>query len=251
MKSGWTSNKVYWLLVFVLALLSAVSVFLPTGSGLEGMPDVEMPGSTPLMALVIAGLMLVGYGGLGWFGLFLWRKLGYPDIMDATVNQQQRFVLPGLLGAFCGFGLIVIDLVFSRWSPVGRLPHPAFPFSLVASATAGIGEEIVFRLFFISLWVWLVSRVLLRGKWQGAVFVAVAVFSAVTFAIGHLPSLMFLYGWQNLFDVPVILLVQLLLANGVIAIVAAFNMRKYGFLAAVGIHFWADIVWHVLYGLIA
>ena len=26
--------------------------------------------------------------------------------------------------------------------------------------------------------------------------------------------------------------------------------RKYGFLAPVGIHFWADIVWHVLWGLV-
>jgi len=40
------------------------------------------------------------------------------------------------------------------------------------------------------------------------------------------------------------------LLNGLMSIFAAYYFRKYGFLAPVGIHFWADIVWHVLWGLI-
>ncbi len=29
-----------------------------------------------------------------------------------------------------------------------------------------------------------------------------------------------------------------------------YYFRKYGFLAAAGIHFWTDISWHVVYGMI-
>jgi hypothetical protein len=249
MKSISTSTKVFWLLVFVLAALSALSVFLPQGNVAGGVPVQAMPASKPVMAVVIAGMMLVFYGGLGWLGLLLWRKLGYPDIWDTQVNQRQRFLIPALIGAGCGLGLVLIDLVFSRWSPIGRFAHPPFPTSLVASATAGIGEEIIFRLFYVSFWVWLLSRVLLRGKGQNAVFVLMAIFSAVAFAGSHLPTVMFLYGWQTMTQVPPVVLVELILMNSLIAIFAAFLMRKYGFLAAVGIHFWADVVWHVLYGM--
>jgi hypothetical protein len=40
------------------------------------------------------------------------------------------------------------------------------------------------------------------------------------------------------------------LLNWVISIFAAYYFRKYGFLAAVGIHFWTDIIWHVIWGII-
>jgi len=250
MKAGLTSNNVYWLMVVVLTVVSAVSVFLPMGSMVENLPGAEMPSSKTLMALGTAGLMVVVYGGLGWLGLFLWRRLGYPDILDAVISQRQRLIRPAIIGALCGLALVVLDLVFSRWSPAGKLAHPPFPTSLTASVTAGIGEEIFFRLFFISFWVWLVSEVLLQGKGQDTVFVIAALVSAVMFAVAHLPSLMFLYGWQTIVQVPLIVLVELLLMNGLIALAAAFNMRQYGFLAAVGIHFWADIVWHVIYGLL-
>ncbi len=34
-----------------------------------------------------------------------------------------------------------------------------------------------------------------------------------------------------------------------ISIFGAYYFKKYGFFAPVGIHFWTDIVWHVLWGL--
>ncbi|GAH57810.1 unnamed protein product, partial [marine sediment metagenome] len=41
-----------------------------------------------------------------------------------------------------------------------------------------------------------------------------------------------------------------ILLNGVVSLFAAYYFRKYGFLAAVGIHFWTDVVWHVVWGVI-
>jgi hypothetical protein len=32
------------------------------------------------------------------------------------------------------------------------------------------------------------------------------------------------------------------------SLVAAWYFKKSGFLAAVGVHFWADIAWHVVFG---
>jgi hypothetical protein len=60
---------------------------------------------------------------------------------------------------------------------------------------------------------------------------------------------MVLFGYATAADVPPLLLSEILLLNGVLGVVAAHYLRRYGFLAAVGVHFWADVVWHVLWGM--
>jgi hypothetical protein len=47
-----------------------------------------------------------------------------------------------------------------------------------------------------------------------------------------------------------VLLLEIFLLNGLLSFFAAFYFKKSGFLAPVGIHFWTDIVWHTLWGLI-
>jgi hypothetical protein len=34
------------------------------------------------------------------------------------------------------------------------------------------------------------------------------------------------------------------------AVVAAWHLRRQGFVAAVGVHVWTDVVWHVVYGVL-
>jgi hypothetical protein len=70
----------------------------------------------------------------------------------------------------------------------------------------------------------------------------------VAFALGHLPSVMLLYGFEGLGQVPVALLVEIILLNGVVSLFAAHQWRRAGFLGAVGVHFWTDVVWHVIWG---
>jgi hypothetical protein len=105
-------------------------------------------------------------------------------------------------------------------------------------------------LFFITFWVWLASSVILKGKWQGRIFWIVSIFSALAFAAGHFPSLMVLFGFTSLSQIPLGLIAEIFLLNGIIGIACAYYMRKSGYLAAVGIHFWTDIVWHVIWGLV-
>ncbi len=94
------STKIYYSMVVLLAGLSALSVFLPIGSltgGVRVRPE-DLPASKPVMALAIAGGMLVIYGGLGRLGLAFSRKLGYPDVWDDRITQRQRFVMPAVTG---------------------------------------------------------------------------------------------------------------------------------------------------------
>ncbi len=241
------STKIYFGLVLLLAVLSAISVYLPQG---DLVPQQQLPASKPVLAVVNFLIMLFIYGGLGYIGLRLARKVGFAAVWEQENFIKERLITPALIGAGNGVVFIIVDLIFSQFNSVGLLPHPPFPTSLVASATAGISEEIIFRLFFISVWVWLISHVLLKKKWQPQIFWVVAVVSGIAFAAAHLPSVMFVVGIKSINNLPLALIVELLIINGTLSLFAAHYFRKYGFLAAVGIHFWADIVWHVAWGLV-
>lgn len=241
------STAVFIGLVVLNAILTAAATFMPQWA------PVAMPeGETDLLpiALVNGTMVLAVYGGLGYVGLRLTRTLGYPDLLDTRVTTRQRFINPAIIGLWLGLLFIVADNIFGRFHQYGPLPHPPFPTSIVASLSAGIGEEMVFRLFFIPLLVWLVSRVVLKGQQEQVVFWNAAIFSAVFFAAGHIPSVMYLLDVASLSDIPAAMLAEMFLLNGVLSLVAAYLMRKSGYLAAVTLHTSTDIVWHVIWGLL-
>jgi len=60
---------------------------------------------------------------------------------------------------------------------------------------------------------------------------------------------MIFYGFTSLSQIPIIFIAEILVLNGIVGVVTGKEFIKYGFIAAVGIHFWIDIVWHVIYGL--
>jgi hypothetical protein len=238
---------IYIVLVMALAISNSIQIFLPSYPSIT--PPAALPAPLWVIALINAGIAVVLYGGLGIIGLILSHKLGFAEIWDQAISNRRRLLIPGITGAAFGVLFIILDIIFSQFNGIGRLIHPPFPTSFFASLSAGIGEEILFRLFFISLWMWLISYVILRNKRQDLVFWVIAIISALFFAAGHLPSLMLLYNFGSIDQIPGILLLEIVLLNGVISIFAAYYMRKYGFLAAVSIHFWTDIIWHVIWGI--
>lgn len=247
MKKASLSLKIYIGLIITLAILAAINIFLPQGAFL---PTQKLPASKPVLTLANVAIMLILYGGLGFIGLKLSQKIGFADIWDLKVSNKQRFLIPALVGGGIGIFFILADVIFSKFHTLGPIPHPPFPTSLVASVTAGIGEEVIFRLFFISFWVWLISYVILKKRWQNQVFWVVSTLSALAFALGHFPSVMIIFDLNTIQEIPFALISEIILLNGVISIFVAYYFRKYGFLTAVGIHFWADIIWHVVWGII-
>lgn len=248
---GWGTSpgdRAYAGTVLLLAGVAALMALHPEGLALQGMP-AEMPAPPGVMAGAIFAIMLVVYGGLGLVGLRLAERVGFAGILDPGVTPAQRFAVPAVAGLALSAGFVVTDVLLAPLHGLGRIPHPPFPMSLGASLTAGIGEEILFRLFFVSFWVWLASRVLLRGRARGAVFAVVTALSAVLFTAAHVPAAMVLFGLERASDLPPAFALELLLLNGSLSVVAARFLRSRGFLAAAGAHFWTDVGWHVLWGL--
>ena len=242
------STKIFFALVILYALLSALSVFLPQGFSIP-MAGQTFPAPLPIMAVAIFFIVLVVYGGLGFIGLKLSSRINFPELWDNKISIKHKIVVPVFIGVIIGIIFIVVDIIYTKVFSIEQL-HPDFPFSIIASLSAGIGEEVLFRLFFISFWVWLISNIILKQKYQNIVFWIVVIFSVVSFSFSHIPSAMVLGGYGSFNEIPIGLIMELLLLNGLLTVFCAYNLRKYGIISAIVIHFCTDIVWHVIWGAI-
>lgn len=193
----------------------------------------------------LAGLVL--YGLLGAAGLWLSRRTGFPRMWDPNISNRGRFLLPAVIGVVTGLGMIGMDL-WLRIANYSQIPQTELPEGLLAVIIAGITEEIALRLFLIPLLIWLVSGLVLKGRWQEQTFWGAAGVVAVLYtwlAVGAL------LGRAEIADVgrappfyilgfPTILLYSLL---------AAWFFRRAGFLAVLSLRIGFYFVWHIVWPL--
>lgn len=210
------------------------------------MPDIGVPDS--ILGLANAGIILALYGALGLAGYWFARRLGLPGIFSEDGDWKRWFLIPLALGLVSGVLLVAGDIIFAPINDFGLMVHPGFPVSILASLSAGIGEEIVFRGFVFGLWgiilTWLFKW--FNGR-RAALWTANGI-AALGFAAAHLGTIVVLNGASSLSELNPILILELFVLNGIIGIIAGQRYMKDGLVAAVGVHFWADVVFHVLWG---
>ncbi|HSO12648.1 MAG TPA: hypothetical protein VLT51_09755, partial [Anaerolineales bacterium] len=140
------------LVVYALSAFLTYALFADQMSAAAGIPMPDMGVSNIVLGIANAGIILVFYGILGLAGYWFARKLELPGIFSEDGNWRRWFFIPLMLGLLCGIFLVAGDFLFSSINGIGRFPHPAFPSSILASISAGIGEEIIFRGFVFGLW---------------------------------------------------------------------------------------------------
>jgi membrane protease YdiL (CAAX protease family) len=241
----------------VYALVVVIYFILPGGSGMPTTSDAPTMPDIPLwvLALANAGIVLVVYSLVGLIGLWLSTKAGLPGIYREGASRSSFWLVPLGVGAAGGVFLVICDWLFSGFFGLEPLPHPPFPGSILASLAAGIGEEILFRLFVMSLWAallgWL-ARWLLPGRNLSLPVAWIAnIIAALAFGAGHMGTVMLLFNAASPAELPAALIAEVFLLNGIIGLAAGELYRRHGLVAASGVHFWADMVWHVIYGIIA
>ncbi|MFO8036582.1 MAG: CPBP family glutamic-type intramembrane protease [Anaerolineales bacterium] len=238
-----------FLIVYALCAFLTYALFSEQLAAAAGVPMPDLGVSNVVLGLANAGIILVMYGLLGMAGIWFARKLGLPGVYREGGDWRHWVLIPMGLGALCGFVLIAGDLLFAPVNEFGRMPHPAFPVSLLASLSAGIGEEIAFRGFVFGLWAFFLSWILRRFNGRTAALWIANVLAALAFGAAHLGSMFVLAEVSSLADLNPYFLAEILLLNGVVGLVAGERYMKDGLVAAAGVHFWADMVWHVLWGL--
>jgi membrane protease YdiL (CAAX protease family) len=213
------------------------------------MPDMGVPDS--VLGLANAGIVLVLYGLLGLAGFWFARKLGLPGIFSEDGNWQRWFLIPLGLGLICGVLLVIGDILFAPINGFGLMVHPGFPVSILASLSAGIGEEIVFRGFMFGLWGVILNWLFKRFNGRSAALWIANVIAALAFGASHFGTVLVLTGASSLAELSPVLMVEIIVLNGIIGIIAGQRYMKDGLVAAVGVHFWTDIIFHVIWGLVS
>ncbi len=237
------------LVVYAICIFATYAFFFDQVVASAGIPMPELPAAPVVMGLSSAGIYVVLYGLLGLAGYWFARKLGLPGIFSEDGDWRRWFLFPLLLGIVCGVVVIIGDLLFAPVNGMGRFPHPPFPVSVLASMTAGIGEEIMFRGFVFGLWGFILHWLLKRFNGRTAALWIANIIAALAFGAGHLPTFFFLTGASSLAEINPFLLAEGFLLNGLIGLVMGQRYMKDGLVAAAGVHFWADVVFHVLWGL--
>lgn len=237
------------LAVYVLSIFITYAFFMDQVAASSGVPMPEMPVSNAVLGLANGGIFLVAYGVMGLAGYWFATKVGLPGIFSADGNWRRWFLIPLVVGLVTGVVIVIVDILFAPINSFGPLAHPPFPMSIFSSLSAGIGEEIMFRGFVFGLWAFILYWLLKRLNGRTAALWIANIIAALAFAAGHLGTLIFLTGASSLAEVNPILLAEIFLLNGIMGLVAGERYMKDGLIAASGVHFWADIVFHVIYGL--
>jgi hypothetical protein len=237
------------LVVYAFCAFATYAFFTDQLAATAGIPMPKLPASNTVIGLANAGIVLVVYGLLGWAGFFFARKLGLPGIFSEDGNRMCWFVIPMGLGLACGVLLVVLDKLFAPINGFGPMVHPQFPLSIFASLSAGIGEEIMFRGFVFGLWGLLFNWLLKRFNGRTTALWIANGIAALAFGAGHMGTVLFLTGASSPADLNPVLLAEVFLLNGLIGLVAGWRYMKDGLVAASGVHFWTDIVFHVVWGL--
>jgi hypothetical protein len=206
-----------WVLVLLQSAQSVVLLGVATGLGLLIAHHIGL--GAPLIAGLLAG--------------------------QNVSAQAQAMIVPALIlgiGSSAVMLILEITVFWPRLPQTMRetVPIPALWKRLLASFYGGIDEEILLRLFVLSLLAWLIGFVwhLPSGNpTLGALWVA-NVSAAVVFGLGHLPAT------SALTKLTPLLVVRAILLNGVIGVAAGYLYWRYGLEAAMLAHFSGDLVFH-------
>ena len=239
------------LIVYALAAFLTYAFFVEQLAAVAGMPLPDMGVSNAVLGLANAGIVLVFYGLLGLAGFWFARKLGLPGIFSADGNWRRWFFIPLGLGLVCGVALVIGDMLFAPINGVGPMVHPGFPVSILASISAGIGEEIAFRGFMFGLWGVILNWLFKRFNGRSAALWIANVIAALAFGASHFGTVLVLTGASSLAELSPVLMVEIIVLNGIIGIIAGQRYMKDGLVAAVGVHFWTDVIFHVIWGLVS
>jgi membrane protease YdiL (CAAX protease family) len=188
-------------------------------------------------------------------GLYLAKGVGLslPVLEGWLEGKEIGDYLKSILGISIGMGLlagILIVLLSFLFTPVaGTFQNVEMSVPLwkgfLASFYGGIGEEILFRLFVMTVIVWIFFKIkkTAEGKPTNIGVWLAIIITAVLFGIGHLPIT------SSITAITPLVVARAIILNGIGAIIFGWLYWKKGLESAMIAHFSADIVLHVIFPL--
>ena len=216
-------------------------LYIPEMYSQEMLQQLQEQGMTAEM-LVLSGAAQYGifYGViLGAIGLLISKKVGLWKEIRFDKNAVAPTAIISIIGALCLFpGDKLIFGPFSNWVNDVYRVSPRLPKIIAGLLAGGVIEEVMMRLFFMSMLVLTISRLFCKNEKDipVRVFVAANIISALLFAAGHLP------GTMAMTTLTPLLLFRCFLFNGGLGLCFGWLYRKNGIGYAMIAHGFAHLI---------
>lgn len=219
-----------------LLVLALIALFL-------AVPRPVTPVPLIIGAIVFGVLIALGLGAAAPFGR------GAPILENASSkalvpSPGRRLGIALLIGIVMGGILLVLLSLLASKEPLlkarlaARVNEPAW-MPLALAVEASILEEIIFRLFLMSGFIWLatwISRAKRRDQVSPALVWTAIALSALAFGLGHLPS------WKEAVHPTLFVVASVVALNGVAGVVLGRIYWTWGIEAAILCHFAGDMM---------
>lgn len=210
---------------------------------------IAQVGSYELLLLVVTIQSVIYASVCGFIGYILSTKVG---LMREIRLEKEKLIKVLPMTVISGILFSLDYWIFGDILPeVAEIYESKITVSnFVASVLyGGIIEEILMRMFLMSLVVFVVWKLFFRNKQKEeiprGVFIAANILTALLFAVGHLPATIGVFG-----QLTPIVFFRCLLMNGGLGIVFGYLYQKYGIqyamLGHMGCHIISKLIWLAL-----
>lgn len=241
--------KKYWKTLLFFALAGLVGGFFVGLYQLDSYPEeirqeIAAQGIDPVLLGIITAVQAAGYGLiLGAVGILLGKKTGLWK--DERKLAKKPLILTAIAAILGGMLLILSDLLFfGNYSDAIRESYavkPTVTYILAAVVYGGVIEEVMLRLFFMSLLEFLLQKLFRKGSGTTSVLIAANLIAALLFAAAHLPATAVLMGLTPM------IAFRCFLLNGGLGLAFGWLYRKFGLryamLAHAGCHVVSKLIW--------
>ena len=205
----------------------------------------QMGSTTVLIAVYIFQIVIYVFV-CGFVGYLLADRLG----LMQPVRLEKRKLLRTVMVSVMGGVLFALDYwTFGLWIPgIQESTSATLEWKVIAVSVlyGGIVEEVMLRLFMMSLIAWILWKVFFRQRQTvpAGVIIAANVIAAILFAAGHLPATQMLFG-----TLTPLILVRCFLLNGGFGMLFGWLYRKYGIQYAMIshalLHIVSKLIWFI------
>ncbi len=205
---------------------------------------ISQLGSLELLIAISAAQSAIFAFISSYFGLKLARKV---DLKLNFKFKKDSFILSAIIGLILAFIITASDkFIFFRYLPQQTGPYKFSLLSFVASVLyGGIIEELMLRLFVMSLIVLILWKIFARSKDKLSIpnwiYVSAIIIAAVLFAAGHLPAT------ARLLGISAPILIRNFVLNGVGGIGFGYLYWKKGLSYAISAHMLTHVFMQLIF----
>ena len=201
---------------------------------------INQIGSKDLLIIITTIQSIIYAIVCGVFGIILSNKVG---LWKKIKFEKNKLLAPIIISIIGGLALSIGDLfIFGSFNEIIKYSYdvkPSIEYIIASFTYGGVIEEVMMRLFFMSLVAFIIYKLFYKKEKDIPikVFIIANIISAFLFALGHLPATIQLFGGLDS-----LLFIRCLIMNGVFGLAFGWLYRKYGIHYSMVAHFGSHLV---------